>query len=139
MGLGGRLTRGGEEGVLYTRVCTYKPVRKNMCARACTYKSVRANLYTRVCTSKPVLTVLCTRVCTYKSVPTGLHACVRHLAWAWRIAVPKTTFFLFLHGVATESARVCTQPRHCVFIGYSSENAIPTNFQRVPPWPDGLY
>ena len=24
-------------------------------------------------------------------------------------------------------------------MGYSSENAIPTHFQRVPPWPDGLY
>ena len=24
-------------------------------------------------------------------------------------------------------------------MGYSGENAIPTNFQRVPPWPDGWY
>ena len=24
-------------------------------------------------------------------------------------------------------------------MGYSSENAIPTHFQRVPPWPVGLY
>ena len=36
-------------------------------------------------------------------------------------------------------ARVCIPIRHCTFTGYSSENAIPTHVQRVPPWPDDLY
>ena len=36
-----------------------------------------------------------------------------------------------------ESARTCTQIRHCTFMGYSSENSIPTTFRRVPCMKEG--
>ena len=134
---------------LLMQICTYGPVHTSLRIQICTYepvraslyiqKSVRANLYTRVCTSRPVPKILYTRVCTYKAVPTGLKAYLHHLAWAWRIAIHKTPFFYFSIAIATESARVCTQIPHCTFMDYSGENAIPTNFQRVPPWPDGWY
>ena len=57
----------------------------------------------------------------------------------WRTAIHKTVYFALFLGMVIEMARKCAQPHRCVFNGYSDGNAIHTNFQRGPPWPNGMY
>ena len=99
-----------------------------------TQKNVRTSVYIQTCTYDPVRTNLYMQICTY-----GLARLCESPGLVWRIAIHKKCFLHIFIGVARERARVCIQIRHCTFLGYSSENAIPTNFHRVPPWPDGLY
>ena len=91
------------------------------------YESVRTDLYVRIC--------MYASVCT--NLQRSLSALV--LARAWRIAVHETAHLALFRGMGIEIAQKCTKPHRCVFSGYSDENAIHTNFQRGPPWPDCMY
>ena len=114
----------------YVRACMYELVRTSLYVRVCTYESVHTKRYERICT------ILYVQLCTYTSA-CSLH--VRLLARAWRIAIHKTMYFALFLGMVIETARKCAQPHRCVFNGYSDGNAIHTNFQRGPPWPNGMY
>ena len=119
---------------LYIQICTCEPVHTSLYIQICTYELVRASVYIQTCTYEPVRTNLYMQICTY-----GLARLCESPGLVWRIAIHKKRFLHIFIGVARERARVCIQIRHCTFMGYSSENAIPTHFQRVPPWPGGLY
>ena len=67
-------------------------------------------------------------------------ACIyMHVARSARLAIHKLSYSQRSMGIVIETVRLCTRARQCIFIGYSGENAIPTNFQRVPPYPAWLY
>ena len=61
-----------------------------------------------------------------------LCACIyMRVARSAQLAIHKLSYSQLSMGIVIETMRLCIRARQCIFIGYSGENAILTNFHLV--------